>query len=151
MAFELKQSHWYRGIWRARLSGDAGDVMAMIWRDDTDSIWHLKIRFRYYRDDKFFGSQDERSWRSWHSKTGEDGEGDRMQKILENLLTIGGESGAITDVQFIPCNGDADAMIKILTNPERPGFQSATMTPDQYAEYERTNKLPAGVTPKGDV
>lgn len=155
MAFELKPTHYYLGVWRARLTDNAGDIMAMIWKDEADGLWYLKIRFRYYHDDKFFESKDERSWSQYKSKTGDDSEGERMKAImkaiLNNLLDIGGEGGAITDLTFVPCNGNGDAMAKIMTNPERPGTQWAIMTSEQEREYLNTNKLPAGVEPKGDV
>jgi hypothetical protein len=151
MAFELKPTHFYLGVWRAMLADDNGDFMAMVWKDEADGLWHLKLRFRYYQDDKYFESKDERSWAEYKSKTGEREEGLKMKDLVDYMLQQGAILGfGVHNISFIPCNGDGEAMAKILTNPERPGVQWAVMTEDQNAEYQRTRKLPNGITLRGD-
>lgn len=152
MAFELKGSHFYIGLWRAMMGNNEGDVMAMVWKDEEGGLWHLKIRIRHYKDDKLFESKDERIWQEWISKTGEDSQGQKLKHVVQTLLERGATDGfGVHDIQYIPCNGNGDAMRDILCNPERPGTQWVTLTEQQEEEYRRTDKLPQGVTPKGDV
>jgi hypothetical protein len=151
MAFELKDDTYFLGMWTARIVRPEGHFLAMIFKEHDDGLWHLKMRFRYYVDDKAFDSADKRVWKEWKSKTGEQCEADHMKGILDRILELGGKAQEVTDVTFIPCHCNGRAMGKIISNPERPGFQWAHMTEEQERQYDETGKLPAGVKVEGDI
>lgn len=149
--FELKPTHHYVGMWRAMLGDNYGDVLAMIWKDAKDGLWHVKLRFRYFKDEKFFESKDVRSWWAFQSKTGDDAASEKMKAAMNTVFKMAIKDGHdIHDIQFIPLDCDGTGVANILMNPERPGFQWASMTEEQAAEYQRTLKLPEGVIPRGD-
>lgn len=56
--FDLKDGYTYVGLWHMAWPGL--DVLAMGYREGGSDPWTLKIRFRYIRDTKVWGSKDER-------------------------------------------------------------------------------------------
>ena len=139
---EIKKENYYHGLWRACLPN--ADFFAVMWKAADDGKWHLKYRFRYFTSDKVWESDDRRSWYVIKADDGPEVE-ETLHNGFEAMLNIGGELGKFTDIHFIPCKGDGDAMAAILANPERPGIFTKAMTPEQVEEYQRTNKLPKGV------
>lgn len=49
-------------IWYVSTIPDKQDWMAALREVEPDQKYHLKYRFRYYRDDKIFDSDDKRNW-----------------------------------------------------------------------------------------
>ena len=143
MSIDIQKEHFYWGLWRAALQDDAGDFLAVLWRDTQK--WHLQFRFRYYRDEAAFGSKDEKSWHHYTSKTSDDSERTSMVTLLDGALGAGGIAFGLHNIQFISCQGDGDAFAALLMNPERPGLFRAKLTEEQMKEYERTNVLSDGV------
>lgn len=79
------------GIWYLILDGGGSDWMAGMWRED-DGI-HLSYRFRYYRDDKFDETSEDK--KNWYSMvTGETAQKSIMAvrdliKAMQNELDAG--------------------------------------------------------------
>lgn len=60
MTIELSDTSTILGHWFTNIPG--GDFMATVYRDNNDSPWQLRYRFRYHVDDKAFNSQDIKNW-----------------------------------------------------------------------------------------
>lgn len=143
MPIEIKKENYYIGLWRASLLN--GDFLAVLWKEHADGMYRLKYRFRYYRDEKAFGSDDEKAWYLLTGKTGTPDEADHLHAIMTDILRVSGEQFGVCNVQYIACNGDGDAMTALLMNPERPGFHRATLSAKQSRDYERTGELPTEI------
>lgn len=60
MTIEIEPGRYFSHFWF--VSCDTKDWLACLWREDAPgSEWHLQYRFRYYRDDEVFDSEDEKS------------------------------------------------------------------------------------------
>lgn len=138
---EIKKENHYHGLWQAAFPN--GDFFAVLWRE-PDHHWHLTYRFRYYTSKKIWESTDKRNW---YKMSVQDGPGIelKLHDAITAIMEVGGFKGMASDIVFIPCNGDGDAMGAILSNPERPNLHSKKMTQAQMDEYLRTNRLPEGV------
>lgn len=77
------------GIWYVQLSDDS-DWLASVWMDDGKG--KLCYRFRYYKDDKVFESEDRKNW--YDLETGD------TEKLIETvrMLAAGMATGSGVEV-----------------------------------------------------
>ena len=145
MTIEIKKENYYSGLWRAELAGlhGEGDVLACLFKDNLgDGCWHLIYRFRYVKDDKIFDSADQKNWYHMKSNDGAPERETEMEAVWGAIMEKGGEEGTLKNITWLPCKGDGLAMMKIMMNPERPWMHRQELTPEQYAEYAKTGKVP---------
>lgn len=144
MTIEIKEGNTYVGVWFAKLYDEnyqTGDVMAALYKEESQ--WHLKYRFRYYKDDKFHNSEDIKHWYEIVSKDDSDEKKEEMVKIFNQVLTMGGIAGALRDVLWIPCKtGHYQEFVDILSNPERDFLHRKELTAEESREFERTGQVP---------
>ena len=138
--------------------GDHVLAFAFVGADDKDwlgAVWtsgdrtHLRYRFRYYSDDKLFGSEDEKEWYGFSI------EASRAEEMAGTLaavarLTEGQWDASICEV--IRVDGDGARMAELMA--ERPWAMS--MKRDQYrdpAAQRVANQAweAANTPPKGDA
>ena len=145
MTIEIKKENYYSTLWRADLAGpnDEGDLLACLFKDNAgDGKWNLLYRFRYYKDDAVFNSKDEKKWYHFTAKDDAPERETEMEMLMAAILEKGGETGQLKNLVAIKVKGDGDAMSAVMLNPERPWSHAMKLTPEQYAEYEKTGKLP---------
>lgn len=135
--FEIKPGVYYKGFWRAAFP--SGDFLALLYCEDE--TWYFRYRFRYFHDDKVWGSKDTRSaYQMKHPKQGDDEQAMFMlcQRMLDLLLA----AKLIDQLEYHSCNGDVNAMVEIFKSGV-DGIHCKVMNQEQYAEYQRT-----GIPPK---
>lgn len=133
--FEFKDGQHYHGMWRAIFNG--GDFLAFMWRED--GRWIFRYRFRYFKDAKVWESDDERSTYQV-SMPDDPGNRERMFEGVNAMLSISSKSGMCSNLTYYPCDGDAEAMIAIVS--ETDGIHVKSMSNEEHEEYMRTKKLP---------
>jgi len=117
MPIEFKEGVRYIGIffveWPNFGNVDAGNLLLALWEEDGRA--KFKYRFRYFRDEKVFDSQDVRNWYEADGQLAPDGE--LMAKFTMVCKMIAGVSEAeVADAIYI--NGDAEAAMRALLNAE---------------------------------
>lgn len=58
---DLREGRYFAAMWYVELPDNIGNMLAALWRDPEEKDFHLDYRFRYYKNDKIFDSDDERS------------------------------------------------------------------------------------------
>ena len=117
MPIEFKEGVRYIGIffvqWPDFGKVDAGNLLLALWEEDDRA--KFKYRFRYFRDEKVFESQDVRNWYEAEGKLASDRK--LMAQFTSVCKMIAGVSEAeIADAIYI--NGDAEAAMRAMLTTE---------------------------------
>ena len=60
MSFNITEQGRYAVLWYAE--NEEHNYMALVHQDEPGGPWKLTYRFRYFKDDKVFDSEDEKHW-----------------------------------------------------------------------------------------
>lgn len=127
-----QDSVWFCG-------GRRGDWMGRIFKHDGK--WCAVYRFRYYRDDKAFDSQDRKSW---HALVGDNDSEETLDEIrkafdrLKPLMEL--QYGMQVEVIEFQCFNDDPKFTAELA--KRPWTHVRQATPAEVEQYKRTGRLP---------
>lgn len=128
MTIEIRPENYYWGMWYA--SHEKGDLMGAAWKEPGGN-WILRFRFRTYKDDRVFDSEDTKSWYELRAKDGEDKTMEEMQHKFTAILAITGVRANVQSLSFIPCKGYGEDFAKICLNPERPYMHTKWLEPGE--------------------
>jgi hypothetical protein len=114
----FKPGRYYCALWCAKLKSIAeykgGDLLALLWREENQPHnWHFDYRFRWYWDDRVWGSKDKKSGYKMIFTASE-------QKALEQLQLMFVELGLAGATELNPywIKGNSDhAMDLFAKNP----------------------------------
>lgn len=106
MTIELRETTQVRSIWF--VGNGRMDILGTVLRQEGEP-WRLILRWRHYRDEHAFESEDEKSW--WESTAENDSpeEADRLCKSMEALAakTVERVGGTIDRVDVNGTGADA--------------------------------------------
>ncbi len=57
----FQEGRYFAALWFVNAADKSCDWLAALWKDKGGD-WEAVYRFRYYRDDKAHGSEDQKSW-----------------------------------------------------------------------------------------
>jgi len=100
------------------------------------SPWIYVYRFRHFRDDKTFGSKDEKNWYRVDTP-GEDldAELETLKKTLDTLSAGGREIvGSGITVTELDCYGDEPKVLKFLTNNKNMNFKVVDLDNEEVTD-----------------
>lgn|GEM_PF-2890071 len=85
---DIVEGRYFLAVWF--VAGAGMDFLGAVFRDAGEKRFHLKYRFRYYRDDKAFDSDDEKS--VYHATTDNASEAEleaHLDFVTKSLLAAG--------------------------------------------------------------
>ena len=88
---------------------DWGNLLTYVWT--RDRVPMASYRFRHYRDDKIFDSDDEKSW---YTVTGRDDGEELLQALSEHALAIAIQFRSLAPPQVVRVDGDIVRMLSAL-------------------------------------
>ena len=77
---------FYTKAWFAVAKDGNSDVFGAVYKGE-DGVWYGEYRFRYYVDDKAFGSKDKKNFYGWKSGPS-DNDRDKLLAAFEDLFTF---------------------------------------------------------------
>lgn len=98
---DIKKGNYISRIWFLSKKGTNYDVLMNLMRQLPDGPWTLEYRFRYYKDDKTHGSEDEKSrWTATFPETMTEAEAIRkVAPVLTELKVMTGLKCDITVIE----------------------------------------------------
>lgn len=87
MTIEIHETTHVFKIWHVELLPNIGNMMAIVLRDPPEG-WRAIYRFRWYRDDKIFHSDDKRSWYKIDPQEGGPGDRDKLIEMFELMMVL---------------------------------------------------------------
>lgn len=115
MGVQFKEGVRYIGIffteWEAFSNVEAGSLFMVVWEEHGKAQIHY--RFRYYLDEKVWGSQDR--WRWYRMEGPLEPDAILMKKMTGFMRTVAGVSAAKV-CESIYINGDHKAAFRALAN-----------------------------------
>lgn len=89
---ELTPKHFIHSIFHCH--GETQNFLGCIFRkaendheEETLGGWHLVYRFRYFKDDKAFGSKDEKNWYAFEGAPA-DSPDEMLEKLLDTVSKV---------------------------------------------------------------
>jgi hypothetical protein len=99
MTIEIEPGRYFSHFWF--VGCETKDFLACLWREDKpDAEWHLQYRFRYYKDQSVFDSEDEK--RSYSAVA-------PANRPEESLVEAVDKIAALTKMQF--CSEDVHKVV----------------------------------------
>lgn len=107
---EIKEGNYYVGIWF--IGGQEKDWMLCLYREGDE--WKIQYRWRYYKDQKAFGSKDEKSWYGFNVSVSSRTEKEMMGKIDVIAKKLAEDMKSPLEIVMIQ-SGDIEFVTKVLT------------------------------------
>jgi hypothetical protein len=128
---EVKQDTRIVGIWFVGFIG--GDWMLSAYQDEGRAVKY-EFRFRYYRDDLAFGSEDKKSW--YEGNVPEDHSEEYMIRSFDTMMKIVASacSEQVRIVDRLLVQGNFDKMQEILKVEPRSWIHARTFKSKAEAE-----------------
>jgi hypothetical protein len=104
---ELSDKVWVYGMWFVQ--GNDVDWMACIRK--VEGKWRLDYRFRHYRDDKVYDSEDEKRWFSAVAKSEDTPLEPMVKTVHEAAKVLADAQGTQVDFLLLECQGDDPKII----------------------------------------
>jgi len=87
MSIEIHETTHVYKMWHVELLPNVGNMMAIVLRDPPGG-WRAIYRFRWYKDDKVFNSNDKRSWYNIHAQPGESDTRNKLTEAFELMMVL---------------------------------------------------------------
>lgn len=114
---EIKHNDYVLGFWTGHSEEFRADFLMTVLRRDGE--WHGEYRFRYHRDEKVYGSADEKSFYNFKSRVDErDPDGEALLANLERVL-IPAIRVKYPDVRFNEVKGDGQRFMYVMALNEQ--------------------------------
>lgn len=141
---EIKPENYYLGMWYMELPGGNWLCSAYHEKDQPEDNWTLLMRFRWYKDDKIFDSDDRRNWYTMKA-VGESAEQvtAHMTVIAEQMLKMADAQDFQTQLSHYEINGNGDAFAKMVIE-RPPPFMHAQQMSKEEAEEKYGKEITAG-------
>lgn len=126
--FEVTETSYVEAVWY--VAWEHMDWMAMVYRDGPDRPWRATYRFRYYKDNEAWQSEDEKSIYDVKGTDGSDTTREVLAHGFDEVIAAMAQDPGVRTHEKLDIHGDSDRFVELFTSRSWAHVKVAPPTPD---------------------